>query len=84
MVSIYDLASKLLDLLEVIHRAGYVYNDISLSRVMLPIHEVIKVPEPTDVKTQSVFEGNTLHIIDFNYVTASQHDSAPSHKYLKQ
>ena len=35
LVSIYTLGLKTLDILEVIHRAGYVHNDISLENIVL-------------------------------------------------
>ena len=35
LLSIYQLGFKILEILEVIHRAGYIHNDISLDKINL-------------------------------------------------
>ena len=41
LVSIYSLGCKLLDQLEVFHDAGYIFNDLSLDKIMLGIGQNI-------------------------------------------
>ena len=40
-MSIYMIGLKVLDILEVVHRAGYVHNDISLDKVLLAQGQLI-------------------------------------------
>lgn len=54
LVSIYDLGLKLLDLLEVVHGAGYVYNDLSLENVVLDFNKLIEHRRKIE-QTESVF-----------------------------
>ena len=41
LMSIYMIGLKVLDILEVVHRAGYVHNDISLDKVLLAQGQLI-------------------------------------------
>ena len=40
-VSIYDMATKILDFLEITHNAGYAHNDIALDTVVLGQGQII-------------------------------------------
>lgn len=43
MISIYNTGYKLLEILEIIHAAGYVYNDLTLDKIILGQNEVINI-----------------------------------------
>ena len=67
-VSIYDMATKILDFLEIVHNAGYAHNDIALDTVVLGQGQIIDLRNQKK-KTSSCFAGVTLHVIDFSYMT---------------
>lgn len=80
-MSLYDLGSNLLDLLEVIHGAGYVYNDISPNKVVFPFNKSFKPNLKID-KSKSIFENKTMHIVDFSFATPYM--DFKSQKHLKK
>ena len=65
--TIYKLAMQILDLLEIVHTAGYVHNDISLKRLMLGYGEKI-VYEKKCSECRS-FKQKSLHLDDFSFAT---------------
>ena len=67
LLSIYKLGCKLLDVLEVIHNAGYVHNDLSLERIVLGHDQKLKPNIAFD--TDDCFENVDLHLVDFTFMT---------------
>lgn len=67
-LSILNLGRKLLALLERIHRAGYIHNDLSLDKIVLAYDQKV-APLPEDSK-DDLFAGVELHIVDFTFMTA--------------
>lgn len=55
---------KLLDVLEIYHRAGFIHNDLSLDKVVFGQNQVMPMLKDVD-ETENVFENKTLHIVDF-------------------
>lgn len=67
LLSIYKLGSKLLDILEVIHGAGYVHNDLSLQRIVPGPDQKLK---PNNKQANhDWFSGVDLHLNDFSLMT---------------
>lgn len=81
MVSIYELGSKLIDILELFHSAGYVHNDISLDKIVLGANQMVS-RTPSQDETENTLEDKTVHIVDFQYMTP--YIDFETKKHLKQ
>ena len=64
--SVYSLGLTLLNILEKIHKAGYVYNDLKLDNLMLDYG--VNIKEMT-AGSDDPFEKITINIIDFGFAT---------------
>ena len=67
-MTIYDMAIKLINFMEVAHNAGYVLNDFGLDTVVLGRGQILDINKMKS-KNDSYLSGATLHIIDFTYMT---------------
>ena len=63
----YVLGQKLLELIEIIHRAGYIHNNISLDSIALGVGQKIMI-EKKDT-TANYLVNTHLCIIDYSYLT---------------
>ena len=82
MLSIYSLGIKLIDMLEIMHKAGYIHNDISLDKLHLTEGDSIKFKRKKGEYIQDYFENKTLHQYDFKYATP--YIDFKTGKHLKQ
>ena len=55
-------------MIEVIHHAGYIHNDICLEKIDLGKNQRIEFRE-TKCNTENIFDDLTLHFSDFSYFT---------------
>ena len=66
-MSIYSLGLRLLDMFEVIHSAGYVLNELSMSKILLGPNQPIEIDKKDLIK--NCFDGKSLHFVDLSYAT---------------
>lgn len=76
--SIYKLGMQLLDILEVIHAAGLVFNNLCLENIVLD-HRVA-LPKSDSSKTDDCFIDVQLHLV--NFANASKWRCANKGKHL--
>ena len=62
-VSIFNMGQKLLDIFELIHNSGYVYNDLKLENIVIDINE--KLPRQSQNPNDNIFKNIRLSLIDF-------------------
>ena len=67
LASIVHLGIKVLEMLEVVHEAGYIYGDLKLDNIL--IGEGEDLPENGTTPTQNVFENVQLNLIDFGFAS---------------
>ena len=48
LISVYDIGCKVLDIIEIVHHAGYVHNDISLEKISLGLKQKVSNEEFPD------------------------------------
>ena len=77
--SIYMMGLKILDIIEVVHRAGYVHNDISLDKILLAQGQTLQINDP---EKDNFFDEKCLHIDNIAYMTP--YIDFKSKKHLKQ
>lgn len=65
--SVLDIGLKVLNMLEVIHKAGLVYNDLKFENILLGHTD--EVPDINGNQMKSCFETMTLNLIDFGLAT---------------
>lgn len=63
---IYSLGIQLVNILEQIHAAGYVFNDLKLDNLMFDSNVDVNYIQTTD---EDFFERLNVNIIDFGFVT---------------
>lgn len=63
-ISIYSLGIHLIDILEKIHRAGYVYNDLKLDNIMLALNVKEYFNE------EKCFKNEIINLIDFGFASS--------------
>lgn len=69
-ISVYDFGIKVLDMIEIIHGAGYVHNDISLDKIHLGTNQKFNLIRRRRYEVfESMFDDKSLHIIDFTFMT---------------
>lgn len=64
--SIYHLGLACLDLLEQIHQAGYIYNDLKLDNLMVDYKQHLPSKSSTN---KNAFANATINIVDFGFAT---------------
>lgn len=57
----------MLDILEIVHQAGYVFNDISMEKILLGPNQTMSLDNGSII--QDYFEDKTLHLVDFSFLT---------------
>jgi len=70
------LGKKLLKLLEIIHIAGYTYNDLKLDNILFGMKDKIKL----DYCSQNCFENCSINLVDFGF--ASPYIDTESNKHI--
>ena len=78
-MSVYTMGLKILDILEVVHRAGYVHNDISLDQILLAQGQKIQINDP---ERDNFFDEKSFHMNNIAYMTP--YIDFKSKKHLKQ
>ena len=69
-VSIYSLAIKMITLLECVHKMGMVFNDLKLDNLMVDYGDQLPVDSKNIENSTDVFEGCTISLVDFGFVTS--------------
>ena len=62
------MVARLIDFFEIVHHAGYVYNDLALENIVIGYGQNIEILRLKN-KTSNFLAGTTLHMIDFSYMT---------------
>lgn len=73
---IWSLGIQLLNMLERIHEAGYVYNDLKLDNLLLNIKADKNYLKTTD---DNIFEDHQVNIIDFGFATRYKDKKTKEH-----
>lgn len=63
--SIYHLGLTVLEILEQIHAAGYVYNDLKLDNLLIGFHDQV----PGETYEDNCFKNCTINLVDFGFAT---------------
>ena len=79
--SIYHLGIQLLNLLERIHTAGYIFNDLKPDNILLGFNSRVKRPQNTS-DGHNIFEGCSIHIVDFGF--SSEYVNKETGEHLEQ
>jgi len=62
---VYHLGAKLVELLQVIHKAGYIYNDLKPDNILLGYNE----QPPQWPELGNCFKDLTINLVDFGFAT---------------
>ena len=65
--SIFHLGIKLIDILQLIHHSGYVFNDLKPDNILIGFGQVL--PHPRNVTYKNIFSQVNINLIDFGLVT---------------
>lgn len=70
----YKIGCKILDVIEIIHKAGYVHNDICLEKIVIGKNQKLEFGQMEDEndeesRSDTIFDGINLHIADFSFMT---------------
>ena len=70
-MSIYNLGSKILTLLEILHDSGYVHNDISLTKLVLCPGQTLNYDpyHPTASPDNNIMQGKDVQFLNYTYAT---------------
>lgn len=74
--SIYSLGIQLLKILEQVHSAGFIYNDLKFDNLLLDFETNIEQFEKADI---NIFDSNNINIIDFGYATSYLEEDGKTH-----
>lgn len=64
-ISVYNIGIQILNNLEIIHKAGYVYNDLKLDNIMFDF----QAPLLKTYTDSNCFENIKMRLIDYGFVT---------------
>lgn len=64
--SVFHLSIQLLDILETIHSAGYIYNDLKLDNILLGYNQKL----PVNCSQGNCFESTDINLVDFGFATS--------------
>lgn len=62
-----DLGIAIINVLEQIHNAGYIYNDLKLDNILVDLNQSLPLKQSSN---KSVFENCKLRLIDFGFATS--------------
>ena len=78
---IYSFGVQIVNILEKIHRAGFVYNDLKLDNILLDFNKMedddLKNIQITDA--DDIFDAMNLNIIDYGFATSYLDESTKKH-----
>ena len=85
--TILRLSIKILSLLECVHEAGYIFNDLKLDNIMTSLNDISCLDPHLDNKNDSsqsekdLFADSDLHLIDFGFASkyVVSHQNAQYH-----
>ena len=66
-VSIFHLGLQLLDVLQLIHDSGYVYNDLKFENIVIGIND--QILDQSKCPMDNIFRNVDLNLIDFGLAT---------------
>ena len=64
-LSIYDLGLRLINIFQVIHSAGFTYNDLKLDNLLIGFENKL----PNNYTNGSCFEDVDIHLVDYGFST---------------
>lgn len=79
--SIYSLGLTLIDIFELIHNSGLVYNDLKPDNIMVDYHS--KLPEPNLENSSKFFKDARIYLIDFGLSSKWRDCSTGHHCHQK-
>lgn len=74
--SVYSLGIQLIDVLELIHTTGYIFNDLKLENLLLDYDSAVEHFQSTD---EDIFQKNKVQVIDFGNATRFIDESTEQH-----
>ena len=74
--SICSLGVQLLNILEQIHRAGHVFNDLKLDNLLLDFNSDVSILQTT---AENIFENHNVTLIDFGFATTYLNEQTGEH-----
>lgn len=77
--SIYTIGLKLLNILEVVHHSGLVYNDLKLDNVLIGYNYELPTKDSKEWKTENCFKDIQLHLVDFRFATSWKNETNGQH-----
>ena len=63
--SVFHIGLQLLDIFEIIHNAGYIYNDLKLDNILLGYEQKL----PADCTKGNCIENISINLVDFGFST---------------
>lgn len=63
--SVFNLGMVLINILEVVHEGGFVYNDLKLENILLSFGQKL----PADCKRGNCFQDVSLTLVDFGFAS---------------
>ena len=63
--SVFHLGIQLLDILEMIHNTGFIYNDLKLDNILIGYGQRL----PLDCSQGNCFENIKINLVDFGFAT---------------
>ena len=74
--SIYSLGIQLLNILEQVYSAGFIFNDLKLDNLLIDFETDIEQFEKADT---NLFDSNNINLIDFGYATSYLEEDGKTH-----
>ena len=83
-LSVYSLGIKILTLLECVHQAGFVFNDLKLDNLMIGFSDKLplgknQLDEDPISETTDTFENCTINLVDFGFSSSYVDKSTGQH-----
>ena len=75
LASILDVALAVLNMLEKVHAAGFVYNDLKLDNILLGYKDKV------NLHGENIFSHSKFHLVDFGFCT--RYNEKKSGEHLK-
>lgn len=80
--SIFHLGLQILDILELVHKSGYVYNDLKPDNILIGYGEKTASDTKGISSCHNIFKNVTINLIDFGL--ASRWKNGETGEHLKQ